>query len=207
MISEPEALLRLVLAAAAGALVGIDREARDKPAGVRTFSIVALGSTMFSLIGLMTFGQTDAGARIAAQVVTGVGFLGAGTILHNRGNVIGLTTAAGVWGSAAVGMGFGFRPLCPLHRRHRHPAGAAAPRRTAHGRRTRRRASPTGYSRHDRGGPGLEIRPSPTGILSGTRLCVGRYCRFPIRSPGVQQGVDGVFVATGPLVTALLQPA
>ncbi len=108
MISEPEALLRLVLAAAAGALVGIDREARDKPAGVRTFSIVALGSAMFSLIGLMTFGQTDAGARIAAQVVTGVGFLGAGTILHNRGNVIGLTTAAGVWGSAAVGMGFGF---------------------------------------------------------------------------------------------------
>ena len=108
MIGEAEALLRLAMAAGFGALIGIEREERNKPAGVRTFSIVALGSALFSIIGLMTFGQNDAGARIAAQVVTGVGFLGAGTILHNRGNVIGLTTAAGIWGSAAVGMGLGF---------------------------------------------------------------------------------------------------
>lgn len=75
---------------------------------MRTFSIVALGSALFSIVGVITFGEGDAGARIAAQVVTGVGFLGAGTILHQRGSVIGLTTAAGIWGAAAVGMGFGF---------------------------------------------------------------------------------------------------
>lgn len=108
MISEPEALLRIALAAAFGALIGLDRESRHKPAGLRTYSIVAMGSAFFSLVGLMTFGQNDAGARIAAQVVTGVGFLGAGTILHYRGNVVGLTTAAGIWGAAAIGMGFGF---------------------------------------------------------------------------------------------------
>jgi putative Mg2+ transporter-C (MgtC) family protein len=108
VISEPEALLRIALAAVFGALIGLDREARHKPAGLRTYSIVAMGSAFFSLVGLMTFGQNDAGARIAAQVVTGVGFLGAGTILHYRGNVVGLTTAAGIWGAAAIGMGFGF---------------------------------------------------------------------------------------------------
>lgn len=108
LTGELEALLRLGLAAATGALIGLEREDRDKPAGVRTFAIVAMGAALFALIGLMTFGETDAAARIAAQVVTGVGFLGAGTILHNRGNVVGLTTAAGIWGSAAVGMGFGY---------------------------------------------------------------------------------------------------
>jgi putative Mg2+ transporter-C (MgtC) family protein len=108
MIGEPEALLRLALAAAAGAIIGLEREERDKPAGVRTFAIVAMGSAMFALIGLMAFGSTDAASRIAAQVVTGIGFLGAGTILHHRGNVHGLTTAAGIWGSAAVGMGMGY---------------------------------------------------------------------------------------------------
>jgi putative Mg2+ transporter-C (MgtC) family protein len=107
-MSEAEGLLRLTLAAAFGAVIGWEREDRDKPAGMRTFSIVALGSALFSLVGLLAFGMGDAGARIPAQVVTGVGFLGAGTILHHRGNVIGLTTAAGIWGAAAVGMGFGF---------------------------------------------------------------------------------------------------
>ena len=108
MISEAEAIIRIGLAAGFGALIGLDREERDKPAGVRTFSIVAMGAAFFSLVGLIAFGENDAGARIAAQVVTGVGFLGAGAILHNRGNVLGLTTAAGIWGAAAVGMGFGF---------------------------------------------------------------------------------------------------
>ena len=106
-MSEPEALLRLVLAALFGALIGLDREARHKPAGVRTFSIVAVGSALFTLVGILAFGEGDPGARIAAQIVTGVGFLGAGTILHPRGAVHGLTTAAGIWGVAAVGMGFG----------------------------------------------------------------------------------------------------
>jgi putative Mg2+ transporter-C (MgtC) family protein len=108
MVSEWEALLRLALAAVAGAIIGLEREDRDKPAGVRTFSIVAMGAALFGLVGLMTFGTTDAAARLAAQVVTGIGFLGAGTILHSRGHVVGLTTAAGIWGSAAVGLGLGY---------------------------------------------------------------------------------------------------
>ncbi len=107
-ISEAEALLRLGLAAGLGALLGLEREEADKPAGVRTFSLVALGSALFSVIGIMMFGVNDAGARIPAQIVTGVGFLGAGTIIVQRGNVVGLTTAAGIWAAAAVGMGFGF---------------------------------------------------------------------------------------------------
>jgi putative Mg2+ transporter-C (MgtC) family protein len=107
-VSEAEALLRLALAAGAGAVLGLEREDRDKPAGVRTFSIVALGSALFSVISIMTFGVSDAGARIPAQIVTGVGFLGAGTIIQQRGSVVGLTTAAGIWAAAAVGMGFGF---------------------------------------------------------------------------------------------------
>lgn len=107
-MSELEALLRLGLAAVAGAIIGLEREERDKPAGVRTFAIVAMGSALFSLIGLIAFDSTDAAARIAAQVVTGVGFLGAGTIIQQRGNVVGLTTAAGIWLSAAVGMGLGY---------------------------------------------------------------------------------------------------
>jgi putative Mg2+ transporter-C (MgtC) family protein len=106
-MTEAEALLRLALAAGAGALLGLEREERDKPAGVRTFSIVALGSALFTLISIMAFGEDDAGARIPAQIVTGIGFLGAGTIIVHRGNVFGLTTAAGIWAAAAVGMGFG----------------------------------------------------------------------------------------------------
>lgn len=108
MTSELEALARLALAAIAGALIGLEREEREKPAGVRTFAIVAMGAALFSLIGLMTFGEDDAAARLAAQVVTGVGFLGAGMIIQARGRVLGLTTAAGIWGSAAVGMGIGY---------------------------------------------------------------------------------------------------
>lgn len=106
-MSEAEALLRLALAAGFGAILGLEREERDKPAGVRTFSIVALGSALFTLISIVAFGEGDAGARIPAQIVTGIGFLGAGTIIVQRGNVVGLTTAAGIWAAAAVGMGFG----------------------------------------------------------------------------------------------------
>jgi putative Mg2+ transporter-C (MgtC) family protein len=105
-MSEAEALLRLALAAGAGALLGLEREDRDKPAGVRTFSIVALGSALFTLVSIAAFGEGDAGARIPAQVVTGIGFLGAGMIIVHGGSVIGLTTAAGIWAAAAVGMGF-----------------------------------------------------------------------------------------------------
>lgn len=106
-MSEVDALLRLALAAAAGAAVGLDREVRDKPAGLRTNAIVSLGAAMFTLIGLLAFDGGDPAARIAAQVVSGVGFLGAGAIIQQRDGVQGLTTAAAIWGAAAVGMGFG----------------------------------------------------------------------------------------------------
>jgi putative Mg2+ transporter-C (MgtC) family protein len=107
-VSEAEALLRLALAALFGALLGLERAGQDKPAGVRTFSIVALGAALFSTLSIMTFGEGDAGSRIPAQIVTGVGFLGAGVIIQQRGGVVGLTTAAGIWAAAAVGMGLGF---------------------------------------------------------------------------------------------------
>jgi putative Mg2+ transporter-C (MgtC) family protein len=107
-VDEGEALLRLGLAATFGALLGLERQDQLKPAGVRTFSIVALGAAFFATVSIMTFGEGDAGTRIPAQVVTGVGFLGAGVIIQQRGGVVGLTTAAGIWASAAVGMGLGF---------------------------------------------------------------------------------------------------
>jgi putative Mg2+ transporter-C (MgtC) family protein len=107
VVSEFEALLRLALAAGLGAFIGLDREARDKPAGVRTFSLVALGACLFTLVGTIAFAEDDSASRIASTIVTGVGFLGAGTILHRRSDVVGLTTAAGLWASAAVGMAAG----------------------------------------------------------------------------------------------------
>jgi putative Mg2+ transporter-C (MgtC) family protein len=107
-VSEAEGLLRLVLAAGFGAAIGFERESRRRPAGVRTFAIVALGSALFTLVGIVSMGEGDATSRIAAQIVTGVGFLGAGTIIQQRGSIVGLTTAAGIWSAAAVGMGFGF---------------------------------------------------------------------------------------------------
>lgn len=106
-MTEWEALLRLVLAAVAGAFVGLDREIRDKPAGLRTNAIVATGAAMFTIVGILAFGEGDPSSRVAAQIVTGVGFLGAGAIIQQRAGVEGLTTAAGIWGAAAVGMAFG----------------------------------------------------------------------------------------------------
>jgi len=106
-MTEWEALLRLVLAAVAGAFVGLDREIRHKPAGLRTNAIVATGAAMFTIVGILAFGEGDPGSRVAAQIVTGVGFLGAGAIIQQRAGVEGLTTAAGIWGAAAVGMAFG----------------------------------------------------------------------------------------------------
>lgn len=107
MIDELEALLRIGLAATAGAILGLEREISHKPAGVRTYSMVATGACTFVIIGLMAFGEGDPGSRIAATIITGVGFLGAGAIIQDRGSVVGLTTAAGIWGAAAVGMAFG----------------------------------------------------------------------------------------------------
>lgn len=88
-----------------GLLVGIERETKDKPAGLRTVSLICVGCTIFTLasIYIPQSAQADA-SRIAAQVASGIGFLGAGAIIRQRGTVIGLTTAASIWVVAAIGV-------------------------------------------------------------------------------------------------------
>lgn len=87
-----------------GAIVGAERERAEKPAGLRTLTLICLGSTIFTIMSIdPAFGAMDR-TRIAAQIVTGVGFLGAGAILRERGSITGLTTAASIWVIAAVGM-------------------------------------------------------------------------------------------------------
>lgn len=98
---------RLALAAGLGAIVGYEREHVGKPAGVRTHGLVALGSALFTVVSLYGFGEAGDPSRVAAQVVTGIGFLGAGAILHQRGSVRGLTTAASLWATAALGVSVG----------------------------------------------------------------------------------------------------
>jgi putative Mg2+ transporter-C (MgtC) family protein len=94
---------RLALAAFLGAFVGIEREIRGYPAGVRTIALVALGSSLFTEISIVT-GTED---RIAAGIVSGIGFLGAGVIFREGYTVRGITTAATIWAAAAVGMAVG----------------------------------------------------------------------------------------------------
>jgi putative Mg2+ transporter-C (MgtC) family protein len=101
-----EMFARLVVATTLGALVGIEREQVGKPAGVRTHGMVALGAALFTVVSRDGFGAGDP-SRIAAQVVTGVGFLGAGAIIQTRGSVHGLTTAASLWVTAALGVSVG----------------------------------------------------------------------------------------------------
>lgn len=100
-------LINLTLAAALGALIGAERERAGKPAGARTHAMVSMGSALFAIISAYGFGDSGDAGRVAAQVVTGVGFLGAGAILRHRGNVLGLTTAASLWVTAALGLAVG----------------------------------------------------------------------------------------------------
>lgn len=114
-------ILRLVVAAILGGIVGIERGSGDRPAGLRTHILVCVGSTLFMLVSLYGFddvnpllthveediGQRRDSARIAAQVVSGIGFLGAGTILHEGLTIRGLTTAASLWMVSAIGLAVG----------------------------------------------------------------------------------------------------
>jgi len=102
-----ELMLRLLLAAGLGAAIGIERETRQKPAGLRTNILIALGSALFTMLSIDIGGVGNTPDRIAAQVVTGVGFLGGGAILRSGRNVHGMTTAATIWVNAAVGMAAG----------------------------------------------------------------------------------------------------
>lgn len=101
-------ILRLVVAGLLGGFVGLERELRAKEAGLRTHFIVALGSALFMIISQFAFGsqQHDA-ARVAAQVVSGIGFIGAGVIIFQKNAVRGVTTAAGLWVVAAIGLACG----------------------------------------------------------------------------------------------------
>ena len=90
-----------------GAIVGVEREKREKPAGLRTLVLVSVGSTVFTMCSYAFTTTTGDSGRVAAQIVTGIGFLGAGVILHSGGIVIGATTAATVWMIAAMGMTIG----------------------------------------------------------------------------------------------------
>lgn len=104
---HPQMLIRLVVAMMLGAFVGYERERDWKPAGVRTHGMVSLGAALFTVVSLYGFGPTADPTRVAAMVVSGIGFLGAGAILHQRESVHGLTTAASLWITAAIGTAVG----------------------------------------------------------------------------------------------------
>ncbi|HEY7536585.1 MAG TPA: MgtC/SapB family protein [Gaiellaceae bacterium] len=109
-LGDWELLLRLSVAAALGAAVGIERELRDREAGVRTHLLVSLGAALFTIVsayGFEDFGTSVDPTRIAAQIVTGIGFLGAGAIIREGISVRGLTTAGSLWVVAGVGMAAG----------------------------------------------------------------------------------------------------
>jgi putative Mg2+ transporter-C (MgtC) family protein len=99
-------IARLLLATFLTGLIGFEREATGKSAGLRTHAMVGCGAALFTIISIAGFGEGDPG-RVAAQIVTGIGFLGAGAIWRSEDRVRGLTTAAGLWAAAAVGMGIG----------------------------------------------------------------------------------------------------
>ena len=110
----PNDVISIVLAIVLGAVIGMEREVSGKAAGLRTNILICLGAAVFTIISKqMATGQQDSLTRIAAQIVTGVGFLGAGAIIVDRGGVHGLTTAATIWLVASIGMacGAGFYKL------------------------------------------------------------------------------------------------
>ena len=142
-----EFLIRIVFAAVMGMLIGIERAKRLKEAGIRTHCIVAMTSAVFMIISKYAFLDVAAvegvrgadPARIAAQVVSGISFLGAGIIFKQRNSgVTGLTTAAGIWATSALGMAIGagmyfvglsgtLIVLCLQFLLHKHPSGSSAP--------------------------------------------------------------------------------
>ncbi len=105
---DPAIPIRLLLAAVLGGLIGIEREIRDKPAGLRTNILICVGSALYMSLSTQ-IAQLLGGdpTRIAAQIISGIGFLGAGAVLHSHGFVLGLTTAATIWVVAGVGMALG----------------------------------------------------------------------------------------------------
>jgi putative Mg2+ transporter-C (MgtC) family protein len=98
-----EIIARVLLAAALGAFIGLERELRGYPAGIRTIALVTMGSALFTDVSRMMGGDD----RVAAQIVTGIGFIGAGVIFREGAGIKGITTAATIWAAAAIGMAVG----------------------------------------------------------------------------------------------------
>jgi putative Mg2+ transporter-C (MgtC) family protein len=105
---DPAIAIRLILAAVLGGIIGLEREIRDKPAGLRTNMLICVGSALFMSLSTQVAKLLGGDpTRIAAQIISGIGFLGAGAVLHSHGFVLGLTTAATIWVAAGVGMALG----------------------------------------------------------------------------------------------------
>ena len=106
--TQVDLALRLVVGLVLGAAIGFERELHRQPAGFRTHSLVSLGAALFTVVSAYGFsGDMVDPTRIAAQIVSGIGFIGAGTILQHRGHIRGLTTAASLWSVAAIGTAAG----------------------------------------------------------------------------------------------------
>ena len=101
---------QLVISAALGALIGLERELSGKDPSLRTFALISLGSCIFSIVSVVSVSGILHGdpSRVAAQIVTGIGFLGAGTIFRSENGITGLTTATLIWCTAGIGMAVGF---------------------------------------------------------------------------------------------------
>jgi putative Mg2+ transporter-C (MgtC) family protein len=107
MGTEVIMILRLLLAAALGAIIGYQRERAGKAAGLRTHTLICIGAALFTIASIYGFGEADP-ARVAAGIVAGIGFLGAGAIFHREAGIVqGLTTAATIWAVAAIGLAAG----------------------------------------------------------------------------------------------------
>ncbi|MGH7337365.1 MAG: MgtC/SapB family protein, partial [Myxococcota bacterium] len=102
-------MLQLGLATLLGGAIGLERELGGKPAGLRTNILICIGAVLYTHLSLAMVGPGGDATRVAGQIVTGVGFIGAGTILHARGAVVGLTSAATIWVVAAIGVALGSR--------------------------------------------------------------------------------------------------
>jgi putative Mg2+ transporter-C (MgtC) family protein len=106
-IFKLELMLQLGLATLLGGAIGLERELGGKPAGLRTNILICIGSVLYTHLSIAMAGNNVDPTRVAGQIVTGVGFIGAGTILHARGAVVGLTSAATIWVVAAIGVALG----------------------------------------------------------------------------------------------------
>lgn len=109
ILQELRIILDILIAAGLGFIIGLERKIRLKEAGIRTHTILSIGAALIMVVSKYGFGAEADTARVAAQIVSGVGFLGAGMIVYKQQEVHGLTTAAGVWATAGVGMACGAR--------------------------------------------------------------------------------------------------